>query len=184
MKKLLLTSFTVMAMHLGANAQAYDGLEDSKLFLGYVNVGGKSGVEFQFDRGISDLVSYGARFTFLIKPDDRENQDNMDSQFKAFDSMDAALFFRFHFSEPLKLSERIDPFLSLDLGLKSIGSNVGIKYNFSETLGLYAMYNYSFSSSFIGDHKVSGESYDVFEDNVNFFGKKSSVMAGLTINLN
>lgn len=183
MKKTLLTALLIAGTNFCANAQAYDGSEDIKAFLGYANVGGKSGVEFQLDRGLSDLVSYGVNFTFLIKPDDRETTDNFDNSFKKFDSFDIGAFLRFHFSESLNLSEKVDPYLGADVSLRSIGAHAGIKYNFSETIGVYAMFKQSFSSSLTGDHKISGETYDAFEDNINFFAKKSTISAGVTINL-
>ena len=172
MKKTITLTLALLGVQLSSYSQAYDGYHDFKIFLGYSNVGGKYGVDFQLDKGLSDLVSYGANFTFLIKPDERETTDNVDNTFKKFDSFDIGAFFRFHFSESLNLSEKVDPYLGVDVSLRSIGAHAGIKYNFSETIGVYAMFKHSFSSSLTGDHKVSGEEYDVFEDNINFFAKK------------
>ena len=183
MKKTLLTALLFVGTNFCANAQAYDGKDDIKIFAGYANVGSKSGVEIQFDRGLSDLMSYGVNLTFLIKPDDRATTDDFDTTFKKFDSFDMGAFLRFHFSEPLNLSERVDPYLGADFSLRSIGAHAGIKYNFSEVIGVYAIYKHSFSSSITGDHKISGETYDTFEDNINFFAKKSTIAAGVTFNI-
>ena len=142
MKKLLL-SIALLTISQVSNAQAYDGKNDIKIFAGYQNVGGKSGVDIQIDRGLSDLVSYGVRYSFLIKPNKEEAVDNFDKMSQAFDSMDFAAFLRFHFSEAFNLSERVDPFVSAEIGLKSISGNIGIKYNITEVLGLHAMYNHS-----------------------------------------
>ena len=183
MKKLLICALAFAGLQFNANAQSYDGEGDSKIFLGYANVGGKSGVQVQFDYGLSDLVSYGMDVTILIKPDDRESTDSFDDSFKAFDSFDLGGFLRFHFSEPLNLSEKIDPYLGLDVSLRSIGGHAGIKYNFSEIIGVYVMYKHSFSSSITGDHKIVAETYDAFDDNVNFFGKVGTISGGVTINI-
>lgn len=183
MKKILLISLSLFALNQKINAQSYDGEGDLKIFLGYTNIEGKSGGEFEIDKGVSDLISFGSKITILINPDERKTTDSIDNNFKAFDAFDLSLFMRLHFSETLKLNEKIDPFLSLNLGLKSIGANVGVKYSFTEVIGAYIIYNKSFSSSFEGDHKINSEEFDVFEDNVNFFGKKSSISCGITINI-
>lgn len=183
MKKIFICALAIAGFHATANAQAFDGKGDTKLFLGYSNVGGKDGVNLQLDYGLSHLISYGFDLTFLIKPDDRELTDNYDSSFKAFDSFDIGAFFRFHFSEPLNLSEKIDPYLGIDISLRSLGAHTGIKYNFSEVIGMYVMYKHSLSSSITGDHIIESDTYDVFEDNVNFFGKVGAVGVGLTINV-
>ena len=99
MKKLLICSLAIAGLQFSANAQSYDGDGDTKIFLGYANVGSKNGINVQVDHGINDILSYGFDLTFLIKPDDREVTDNFDSSFKAFDSFDMGGFLRVHFSE-------------------------------------------------------------------------------------
>ena len=183
MKKKLLLLVSIIGFHQAGNAQSYDGKDDTKIFLGYTNIGSKSGIDFQVDRGLSDLISCGARMTVLINPDNRKTNNSVDEGFKAFDAIDASAFLRFHFSEPLRLSEKIDPFISLDAGLRSIGANIGVKYNFSEVIGIYAFYGYSFSNSFGGAHNVDTVDYDTFENNVNYFGKKNSIACGVTFNI-
>lgn len=182
MKKLFL-SIALLTLSQTIQAQAYDGKNDVKIFAGYQNVGGKNGVDIQINRGLSDLISYGVRYSILIKPNKEEPQDSFDKMTNAFDSMDFAAFLRFHFSETFNLSERVDPFVSAEVGLKSIAGNVGIKYNISEVIGFYAMYNHSFSSSLTGDHSISEGGYDEFNDTRNYFGKKSTIAAGVTFNI-
>ena len=97
--------------------------------------------------------------------------------------MDVSLFLRFHFSEALNLNERIDPFLSLEGGLKSAGINAGLKYNFSETIGVFAMYNHSFSTSIYGDTEIIDDEYSILSDKLNYFGKKGTFSVGLTFNV-
>lgn len=183
MKKKLLLLVSIIGLNQTVNAQSYDGKDDIKIFLGYTKIGSKSGVDIQVDRGLSDIVSFGAKFTVLINPDDRKTNNSIDEGFKAFDAIDVSAFLRFHFSEPLRLSEKIDPFITLDVGLKSIGANIGIKYNFTETIGVYALYGHSFSNSFGGTHKIDTVEYDTFENNVNYFGKQNSIACGITINI-
>ncbi len=37
-------------------AQAFDGSDDSKIYLGYTNVGGRHGVEIGYEEGINDFL--------------------------------------------------------------------------------------------------------------------------------
>lgn len=166
-----------------ASAQAYDGMGDSKIFAGYANVGGVSGVDVQYDFGLSDLISLGAKMTILSKPDDREIEDNFDRSVKAFDAVNFGFYMRFHFSETLNLSEKIDPFAGFDFSSNSLGPHIGCKYNFSEVIGGYVQYSHSVSSSLAGDHVVVGETYGHYDDNINYFGKKSAIAFGITFNL-
>ena len=61
--------------------------------------------------------------------------------------------------------------------------SAGIKYNFSETIGISAMYNYNFSSSFYGDTEMVDDGMRILLDRINYFGKKSTISVGLTFNV-
>ncbi len=178
--KRLLSIILLCAVWGSANlyAQAYDGSTDKKIFLGATMVGDKFGIELQNDDGINDLLSYGGRLIFLFSKD-AENLDDFDRWASAFSKFDIAAFLRFHFSESLKLSERADPYLGLDISLKALGAHAGFKYNFSETLGIYVQAGHSFSGSFwpaSPDNSYEGFGY-------NRFAKKTSISVGLTINI-
>ena len=57
-------------------AQAFDGSDDSKIYLGYTNVGGRHGVEIGYEEGINDFLSYGAKFTTLRYKDDEGEKES------------------------------------------------------------------------------------------------------------
>lgn len=159
-------------------AQAFDGSTDRKMFLGTAMVGDKFGIELQNDDGINDLLSYGGKLIFLFSKD-TEEFDSFDRWASAYSKIDIGAFLRFHFSEALKLSERTDPFLGLDISLKALGGHVGFKYNFSETLGVYVQAGHSFSGSFLP--ASPDDNTDVLTNNR--FAKKTSISMGLTINI-
>lgn len=160
------------------NAQAYDGSDDKKMFLGATMVGDQFGIELQGDEGLSDLVSTGGKLIFLFIKD-AEDLDEFDRTASAFSKFDLALFLRFHFSEALQLSEKTDPYLGLDISLKALGGHVGIKYNFSETLGIYAQAGHSFSGSFWGATPENGDTDFI----INRFAKRTNISFGLTFNI-
>lgn len=178
---LFLSIFILSLYSTNLFSQAYDGSGDSKIFLGYANIGGLSGAEFQFDSGLSDLVSYGGKITFLFDANKKVAQDQFEETQNAFNSFDLGLFLRFHFSETFKMSEKIDPYIGLDASLKNLGAHGGLKYSFSETLGVYAQYSHSFSGSLWGSLKDEENNDDT--DIVNYFGKQGTFSLGLTINL-
>lgn len=159
-------------------AQAYDGPDDRKMFLGASMVGDQFGIEFQGDEGLSDLVSTGGKLTFLFIKD-AEGLDEFDRIASAFSKFDLALFLRFHFSEAMQLSEKTDPYLGLDISLKTLGGHIGIKYNFSETLGIYAQAGHSFSGSFWSETPENSDSDFI----ANRFAKRTNISFGLTFNI-
>ena len=159
-------------------AQAYDGSEDRKLFLGTTVVGDCFGIELQGDEGMSDLVSFGGKIICLFSKE-AENMDEFDRAAHAFSNLDLSLYLRFHFSETLRLSEKTDPYIGLDFSLKSLGAHVGCKYNFGETLGVYAQAGYGFSGSFFAASSATSDT----EDFVNRFARKTSFAVGLTFNI-
>ncbi|MFH1121795.1 MAG: DUF6646 family protein [Bacteroidota bacterium] len=159
-------------------AQAYDGSDDRKIFLGPTMIGDQFGIEIQGDEGLSDLVSTGGKLIFLFIKD-AENLDEFDRTASAFSKFDLALFLRFHFSEALKLSEKTDPYLGLDLSLKALGGHIGFKYNFSETLGIYAQAGHSFSGSFWSATSENSDS-DLM---TNRFAKRTNISLGLTFSI-
>lgn len=183
MKKIITLTIALLGVHFSSYSQAYDGNGNGGIFLGYSNVGGKSGIEIQIDHSASDLISYGGKFSILIKPYDETETSNSEDDLQPFDTMDFGLFLRFHFSKAFNLNERIDPFVSIEGGLKSAGANAGIKYNFSDTIGVFAMYNHSFSSSLYGDTEIVEDEMSILLDKLNYFGKKSTISVGLTFNV-
>jgi hypothetical protein len=171
-------------------AQAYDGDAETRIFLGYTNIEGKSGGEFQLDNGLNDYVSYGIKLIFISGT----KKDN--DEFSALDGFDASFFLRFHFLEVLKSNEKIDPYLGVDASLKSIGLHGGIKYNFGDIIGVYAQVGKGFSNSLSNgiskkDIPEPDRTYDdkgnvvhesIGDYRVNYFGKSFSFNVGITIN--
>ena len=77
-KRNLLASLFMMACFLcvsqTSHAQAWDGEGDVKVYGGYANVGGKSGVEIGTDYAVTDYISLGGQVTY-VHVKDREGED-------------------------------------------------------------------------------------------------------------
>ena len=56
-------------------AQAWDGEGDIKVYAGYANVGGRSGIELGSDYALSDFVSVGGQLTYVNVKDYDEGRD-------------------------------------------------------------------------------------------------------------
>jgi hypothetical protein len=154
-------------------AQAYHGGGDEKIFLGYANVGGKSGVEAQYDEGINDLLSYGFCATVLAGINNGNKNDDNAYTFNALNGYNIGAFLRFHFLEALKLNRKTDPYLGIDVSFKSLGLHAGVKYNFSEVVGMYVQIQQGFSNSFWNNNN----------GRINYFGKEFGLGVGMTIDL-
>lgn len=182
MKKTITLMLALLGVQFSsyAQAQAYDGYNDIKMFLGYTNIGGNSGIEYQTDKGVNDLYSWGGQAVYLFDTKVDNEGVGYEKGFKFLDSFDAGIFIRFHFLEALKLPENLDLYLGGDLTLKSLGAHTGIKYNLSKTFGFYAMYKQSFAPLFKGDITLSEDSNG--EPIPSFFAKKAALSFGVTIN--
>ena len=182
MKKTITLTLALLGIHFASYSQAYDGYNDFKIFLGYTNVGGNSGIEYQSDFGVNDLYSWGLQATYLINTKVDNDGVGYEKGFKFLDSADAGIFIRFHFLEALKLPKNIDLYLGGDLTAKSLGAHTGFKYNISNTIGFYAMYKQSFAPVLKGDITLSEDRNG--DPIPSFFAKKAALSAGITFNLN
>jgi len=184
MKKIITLTIAIIGLHFisHAQAQAYDGYNDIKMFIGYTNIGGNSGIEYQTDKGVNDLYSWGLQATYLINTKVDNDGVGYEKGFKFLDSADAGIFIRFHFLEALKLPKNIDLYLGGDLTAKSLGAHTGFKYNISNTIGFYAMYKQSFAPVLKGDITLSEDRNG--DPIPSFFAKKAALSAGITFNLN
>lgn len=180
MKKTITLTIALLGVHFLSHAQRHNGYLDYKVFLGYTNVGGNSGVEYQNNFRRSELFSWGTQFTLLFNANDKSDAESFEKTFKFLDGCDGGGYVRFHFTEALNLRENVDPYLGADFTVRSLGAHAGIRYSFSEIVGVYAMYKQSFSSSFMGDTKLSENEG---EYTPSYFGKKAALSIGVTFRL-
>jgi hypothetical protein len=155
------------------NAQAYDGYMDRRIFLAYTNIGGKSGMEFRYEYGESDIISYGSSFYYLMYKQENSSSDEFAKTENFIARADFGLCMNFHLFPVLIETKHVDPYFGPSASLKSLGLQAGVKYHLAERLGVYGQVLQSFSSSFMG----LGDGEDDF---INNFGKKTYLSAGLT----
>ena len=141
-------------------AQAWDGEGDIKVYAGYANVGGKSGFEIGSDYALSDFISMGGQ---IVKKHD-EGHNNF------LLGYDLSLTGNYHWAEVLKLPSVLDIYSGVSVGLRTVGLQAGVRYNFSETFGVYGQVRQNLFKTF-GDDVEHGRIYQ----------GKTALSVGLTV---
>ena len=160
----LLLFVCLLCIPRSAQAQAWDGEGDIKVYAGYANVGGRSGIELGSDYAFSDFVSVGGQLTYVNVKDYDEGRD------RAFMGYDFSLTGNYHWAEVLKLPSVLDIYSGVSVGLRTVGLQAGVRYNFSETFGLYGQVRQNLVKTF-GDDVEHGRVYQ----------GKTALSVGLTV---
>lgn len=147
-------------------AQAFDGSDDSKIYLGYTNVGGRHGVEIGYEEGINDFLSYGAKFTTLRYKDDEGEKES-----RFYDFSDIGIYLNYHFMEVLKLPDNFDIYVGPILSTKTMSLQTGVRYNFGEVFGVYGSAQYNFFETI------------TIGSNLGVYPEKFAFSAGFTISI-
>ena len=145
-------------------AQAWDGEGDIKVYAGYANVGGKAGFEIGSDYALSDFISIGGQITYVNVKKHDEGHNNF------LLGYDLSLTGNYHWAEVLKLPSVLDIYSGVSVGLRTVGLQAGVRYNFSETFGLYGQVRQNLFKTF-GDDVEHGRVYQ----------GKTALSVGLTV---
>lgn len=164
--KFILFLLCLVASYGTARSQAFDGVSDDKLFLGYANLGGKSAIDFQYDRGLGDWISAGGQVTYLFLPK-KDGQS-----YTLPERANLTVFCRVHFAGIFTMPSQFSPYAGIDLSVHTFGMHGGVKYNFSERWGVYAQAQQGLCRLW-GDENIWG----------NFFDRKFGVSLGITYNI-
>ncbi len=126
-----------------AFSQAYNGKGDKKLSAGLSAFGYGTGITGTFDYGLTDLISIGAGSEFYF-----EKENNSNDNLFVFGRLN------FHLGKTLNLSEQMDLYPGVNLGVRAdefgLGAHLGFRYFFSDNLGAFIE---------IGNHGSIGISY-------------------------
>ncbi len=160
----LLLLVCLLCVPRSAQAQAWDGEGDVKVYAGYANVGGKSGFEIGSDYALSDFISIGGQITYVNVKKHDEGHNNF------LLGYDLSLMGNYHWAEVLKLPSVLDIYSGASVGLRIAGLQAGVRYNFSETFGLYGQVRQNLFKTF-GDDVEHGRVYQ----------GKTALSVGLTV---
>lgn len=175
-KSYLISIFFVLISYTHIQAQAYDGIIDKKIFAGFTKVGKNQGLEIKFETGLSDVISIGVGYKYLFYHAP-PTEEYIDKVHYFIEKSDFGMLLNFHLFQKQISSTKYDIYAGVHVAFKSMGIHTGVKYNFSERIGVYFQVLQSFNDSFMG---IGGSP----DDFVNNFGRKFSISTGLSFNIN
>ena len=130
MKKIIILSFILVSTF--TNAQAYKGKGDVKFQVGGNFQKWGSGISTSVDFGIGENMSYGFVASYLLNT----NQDYGMPKFG--DRVDLKARFNANIGNVLKMSDKVDIYPGLDVGLRNFGAHLGARYFFTNGFGVYS----------------------------------------------
>ena len=133
MKKIF--TLLMLASAVFVNAQAFKGKGDVKAQVGATFQKGANGIQVSADFGIGENMSYGFVGSYLLGFSNTPT-GSIDVAFE--DRADLKARFSANLGKVLTLSDNMDVYPGLDLGLKNFGAHLGFRYFFSDGFGLYS----------------------------------------------
>lgn len=130
---LLFISFTVLV-----NAQAFNGKGDTKFQVGANLQDNASGINATLDYGVGDNMSIGVSATYALGIKDFLNAD-------FGDRFDIKARFNANIGDIIGISDQLDLYPGLSLGLKNFGGHLGARYFFSDGFGIFTELNTPFA---------------------------------------
>lgn len=131
MKKIILLILVLSVSFV--NAQAFKGKGDIKGQVGLNLQNGGSGISITSDFGIGENMSIGLVGVYVLNVG---NIEDLKPRFQ--DRADLRVRFNANIGNVLKLSDNIDVYPGLSLGLRNFGGHVGARYFFTNGFGLFA----------------------------------------------
>lgn len=131
MKKI--TTLIVVLIAFSANAQVFSGKGDVKFQVGANMQKGGTGINVATDFGIGENMSIGLSAVYML------NADNiLDVKPDFLDRADLKARFSANIGNVLNISDAIDVYPGLNLGLRNFGGHVGARYFFTDGFGVYS----------------------------------------------
>jgi hypothetical protein len=118
------------------NAQAFKGKGDMKGQVGLTIQDGGTGIGVSTDFGIGENMSFGIVAGYML------NADEILGEKPRFeDRADLKVRFSANIGNVLKLSDNMDVYPGLNLGLRNFGGHLGFRYFFTNGFGMFAEAN-------------------------------------------
>ena len=131
MKKI--TTLIIVLVAFSANSQVFKGKGDIKFQVGANMQKGGTGINVTTDFGLGENMSYGFSATYLLNAD---KIADVKPDFE--DRADLKLRFNANIGNVLNLSDAIDIYPGLNLGLRNFGGHLGFRYFFTDGFGVYS----------------------------------------------
>lgn len=166
MKKILFTLIFTLSTIAFVSAQAYSGHGDQKFQVGANLQDNGSGIVASYDYGLGENISVGATSSYLLGIANGVDDDTLER-------FDLKVRFSAHLGSIIGVSDDFDLFPGLDLGLKNFGFHTGVRYFFSDGLGVYSEFGFPIAKYETGDLTPAEKFHNQFNLNLgvvfNFF---------------
>ncbi|MEO0045595.1 MAG: hypothetical protein RL705_786 [Bacteroidota bacterium] len=118
------------------NAQAFKGKGDVKGQVGMTLQDGGTGIGISTDFGMGENMSFGIVAGYML------NANEINGEKPRFeDRADLKVRFNANIGNVFKLSDNMDVYPGLDLGLRNFGGHLGFRYFFTNGFGMFAEAN-------------------------------------------
>lgn len=131
MKKI--TTLIVLLIVFTTNAQVFSGKGDVKFQVGANMQENGTGINVTTDFGLGENMSFGFAAVYLLNAE-RINDVKPDFE----DRADLKVRFNANIGNVLNISDAVDIYPGLSLGLRNFGGHVGIRYFFTDGFGVYS----------------------------------------------
>lgn len=155
MKKFITSAFLLTAFL--ANSQAFSGKGDKKFQVGASFQENATGIMATYDYGLGENISIGIYTNYLLGIDNEFD----DAKFE--DKFDVKARFNANIGNVIDISEKLDVYPGLDLGLRNFGAHLGGRYFFTSGFGVFTEFNIPIARY---DDNVIG--YDHFNNQFTF----------------
>jgi hypothetical protein len=118
------------------NAQAFKGKGDIKGQVGLTMQDGGTGIGVSTDFGVGENMSFGIVAGYMLNAD-----EILGEKARFEDRADLKVRFSANIGNVLKLSDNMDVYPGLNLGLRNFGGHLGFRYFFTNGFGLFAEAN-------------------------------------------
>jgi len=130
MKKILFASLFLTSI-IG-HSQVFKGKGDRKLDVDLNLQNHSTGIAATFDYGIAENLSIGIQSTYAIGLNDRYSNANFGRRF------DARARFNANIGNVLDISDALDLYAGVNIGLHNFGGQIGARYFFTDGFGVKA----------------------------------------------
>lgn len=153
MKKI--TTLIIVLFAFTANAQVFKGKGDVKFQIGANMQKSGTGINVTTDFGIGENMSYGLAATYLLNA---ENIAGVKPDF--LDRADLKVRFNANLGNVINVSDALDVYPGLSLGLRNFGGHVGARYFFTDGFGVYSEAGFpiaSYKTNLVGFDKYNNQ---------------------------
>jgi hypothetical protein len=153
MKKI--TTLIVLLIAFTTNAQVFSGKGDVKFQIGANMPENGTGINVTTDFGLGENMSFGFAAVYLLNAE-RINDVKPDFE----DRADLKVRFNANIGNVLNISDAVDIYPGLSLGLRNFGGHVGIRYFFTDGFGVYSEAGFpiaSYKPNLVGFDKYNNQ---------------------------